>query len=163
MELAEINRSGCTAAGEGSDVRRLEVIWLIALALLTPFQADAQDKPPTVEQMHMMFENAAREANAQLSNTRMDDHTVLKLMTYDRRVPVMTYHYTSNVLAALRKTELDPAARRAMFDYHRGKTCGTHFTPFMRVYGLKVAHRFEDAKTGRELITLTIEGKDCAK
>ena len=149
--------------GQGSDMRRVDVIRLITLALLTPVPADAQNKAPTVEQMHVMFESAAREANSQLSNTRLDDYTVLKLMTYDRRVPVMTYHYTSDVLTALKKTELDPAARRAMFDYHRGKTCGTHFAPFMRVYGLKVAHRFEDAKTGRELITLTIEGKDCAK
>lgn len=120
-------------------------------------------KPPTIEDMHRLLENAARQANSQISNTKLDDYTTLKLMTYDRGVPVMTYHYTSSALQAIGARELNAAARQAMFDHHRSRTCGTQFAPFMRMFGLKVAHRFEDVATGKEVITVTISGKDCPR
>ena len=120
-----------------------------------------QPRLPTVDEMHTMFEVAARQANSQIANTQIDDLTVLKLMTYDRNVPVMTYHYKSTALSALKKKDLDATATKAMIAHHRNKTCGTHFAPFMRVYGLKVAHRFEDAATGSEMITITVEAKNC--
>lgn len=117
---------------------------------------------PTIENMHLLLENAARQANSQISNTRLDDNTTLKIVTYDRGVPVMTYFYTSNALQASGAHELTSEAKKAMMDYHRIKTCSTQFSPFMRVFGLKVSHRFEDAKTGIEIITITVTGKDCA-
>jgi len=57
-----------------------------------------------------------------MSNTRLDDFTTLKLMTYDRGVPVMTYHYTSSALQGTGAQEFNPAAKRAMIAHHRSKT-----------------------------------------
>jgi hypothetical protein len=58
---------------------------------------------------------------------------------------------------------INQAGRQAMIDYHRVKTCATQFVPFMHGFGLKVAHRFEDAATGLEMITVTIQGSDCPR
>lgn len=136
----------------------------LTTALLLPGVVLAQSSArPTIEDMHRILGNAAVEANKQLANTRIDDYTTLKLMTYDRGVPVMTYHYTSTVLKATGQKALNAAARKALVDYHRTKTCSTQYVPFMRVFGLQVAHRFEDAATGLELITVTIQGSDCPR
>jgi hypothetical protein len=138
---------------------------LLALAaLLLPNATVAQREiRPTIEDMHRVLENAAQEANKQLANTRLDDYTTLKFMTYDRRAPVMTYHYASTALQITGQKSLNAAARNAMNEYHRAKTCSTQFVPFMRVFGLKVAHRFEDAATGLEMITVTVKSADCPR
>jgi len=144
----------------GTTLRKL---LLVAALMLTATATAQPDKRPTIEDMHRILENAAREANGQLANTRLDDLTTLKLMTYDRGVPVMTYHYTSSALQATGQKSLNQAARKAMIDHHRVKTCSTQYVPFMRVFGLKVAHRFEDVSTGLEVITVTVQGSDCPR
>lgn len=128
---------------------------------IRPGPSGASDQRATVEEMHRVLENAVREANGQLANTRIDDYTTLKFMTYDRRVPVMTYHYASSVLGATREHQISDAGRQAMLDYHRTKTCHTRFAPLMRGSGLQVVHRFEDAATGKVLISMTFRGSDC--
>jgi len=136
----------------------------LGIVLLSAFAGNAhsqQGKRPTIEDMHRLLDNAARQANTQMSNTRLDDFTTLKIMTYDRGVPAMTYHYTSSALQASAAREFNDAAKRAMVDHHKSKTCGTQFVPFMRVFGLRVAHRFEDTISGKELMTITVTGKDC--
>jgi len=121
------------------------------------------DKRPTIQDMHQILENAAREANKQIANTRIDDFTTLKLMTYDRGISEMTYHYTSSALKATGQKSMSPAARKAMIDHHKVKTCSTQYVPFMRAFGLKVAHRFEDVATGLEMITVTVQSSDCPR
>ena len=136
---------------------------LTALLLIIATASAQTDKRPTIEDMHQILENAARDANRQLANTRIDDFTTLKLMTYDRGVPVMTYHYTSSALKATGQKSMTSATRKAMIDHHRAKTCSTQYVPFMRVFGLKVAHRFEDVASGLEMITVTVQASDCPR
>ena len=118
---------------------------------------------PTIDDMHKALEYAAQETNRQLSIKKIsvDEFTTLNAMTYNRLIPAMTYNYTSTAFKLLGNTTVSPEARKAMFEHHRAKTCSTHFLPFMRAFGLKVAHRFDDASTGREVITVTIKGSDC--
>ena len=136
---------------------------LAAILAYSAFAMAQTDKRPTIEDMHRLLETAAREANKQLANTRIDDFTTLKLVTYDRGVPVFTYHYTSNILQATGQKSIPQAARKAMIDYHRTKTCATKYALLMRVFGLQVAHRFEDRETGLEIIAVTIQGTDCPR
>ena len=128
---------------------------------INPVDSGNQEKIAAVEDMHQVLESAARQANTQLANTRIDDYTTLKFVTYDRRVPVMTYHYNSSVLAVTGEQQISEAGRQAMYDYHRTKTCRTQFVPLMRGSGLQVAHRFEDATTGKMLISMAFSGSDC--
>jgi hypothetical protein len=145
----------------------MKYILFFLVTTLLSFSARAQDPDlqeaiPTIEDMHFLLENAARSGNAQLSNTRVDDYTILKLFTYDKTAPQLTYHYSTNVLEAFGPSGISDAGKKAMYDYHKVKTCGTMFKPFMIAFGLLVSHRFEDVATGLEVIRITVSAKDCS-
>jgi hypothetical protein len=132
------------------------------LVLITlHFIAHAQEKLPTKTEVDALFENVARQTNSQASNSKVDDFTTLKVVTYDKGVPVFTYHYVSTILKKTGRSDLTQTERDAMFVFHQTKTCNSHFRAFMIPYGLKVTHTFEDQMTGRNLITLTYGSKDC--
>ena len=133
---------------------------LFAFAASTSVYAQAE-KRPTIEDMHRLLENTARQVNTQMSNTRIDDYTTLKFVSYDKGVPIFTYYYSSSALQVIGKPKLDEAARKAMYESNREKTCSSFFSPFMRVFGLKVSHRFENIATGRLMIDVILSGKDC--
>lgn len=119
------------------------------------------DGAPAVEEMHRVLENAVRQASPQLANTRVDEYTTVKFVSYDRTVPVFTYHYATTWLNATGKQHYSDAERQILYEYHRTKTCRTQFVPLMRGSGLRVAHRFEDATTGKVLISMVFRGSDC--
>ncbi len=116
--------------------------------------AAARIKERAAADMHSTLEATARQANAQEANKRLDAYTTLKGVSYDRSVPVFTYHYTSTQL-------FDEAGRRAIYEHHRKTVCGSHFATYMQLHGLRVARRFADASTGRELAVATVSWKDC--
>lgn len=132
-----------------------------AVLVALPVLAHAQSQLLPRSEIDALFDNVARQTNTQTSNTKIDEYTTLKLVTYDKGVPVFTYHYVSTVSKKLGRTNLTQAERDAMFVFHQTKTCSSHFRAFMIPYGLNVTHMFEDQKTGRNLITLTYSAKDC--
>jgi hypothetical protein len=141
-------------------VRLASISFGVLLAM--PAITRAQEKWPTRSEVDAMFENVARQANSQMSGTKIDEYTTLRAVSYDKAVPVFSYLYASTVSAKTGRLNLNGAERQAMSTYHQTKTCGTHFRPFMKAYGLRVTHIFEDQRTGSHLITLTYSGKDCS-
>jgi len=127
----------------------------------TPFLAFGQADSPIREDMHLLLEKTAREGNTQLSNTRLDDYTTLKMLTYDKDIPLFTYHYTTSILQLIGVTEISEASKNAMYGYHRLKTCDTSFRSFMQIFGLQVSHRFEDVDSGKEVVRITLSFADC--
>lgn len=123
--------------------------------------ADAQQKLPSRSEIDILLENAVRQGNSQLANTKVDGDTTLVVMTYDKGVPVFSYHYRTMVTERLGRKSLTVSEKDAMREFHREKTCSSHFKALMLVYGLHVAHYFEDGTTGKNLLTLTYRGADC--
>lgn len=141
----------------------IKVIFLVCAMIFTNFSySQSQEVIPNIDEMHRVLENAARSGNSQLSNTRVDDYTTLKLFTYDKAVPQFTYHYSTNALGAFGTAGISDAGKEAMHDYHKVKTCATMFKPFMTAFDLLVSHRFEDVATGLQVIQITVSAKDCS-
>lgn len=132
---------------------------LLALALCQ--SASAQGKTPPRAELDAALENAVRQANSQLANTKIDDYTTLIFMTYDKGTPVFSYHYRTFITKSLGRNSLAASEKEIMREYHREKTCSSHFTVPMRVYGLHVSHLFEDGTTGKPLLSLTYRWADC--
>ena len=121
----------------------------------------AQQKLPPRSEVDAVLENAARQGNSQLSNTKVDDDTTLVAFTYDKGVPLFAYHYRTMVTKRLGRKTLNASEMTAMRDFHKEKTCSSHFKGLMLAYGLQVAHIFEDGTNGKNLLTLTYRGSDC--
>ena len=139
----------------------LSVLLVSVFVVTLLHNANAQQKLPPRSEIDALLENAVRQGNSQLANTKVDDDTTLVMMTYDKGVPVFSYHYRTMITKRLGRKTLTAAEQVAMRTFHREKTCSSHFKGFMLAYGLQVAHLFEDGTTGRNLLTLTYQGSDC--
>lgn len=123
--------------------------------------AIANDKIPTKAEFDSLMTNAAKQFNEQMGGQKIDEFTNFKLITYDKNPPLFTYFYSSNPFSMPNINKLDKSQTEAMTKYHIQKTCASPFRVFMKPYGLKVAHRFENGHTGLTLFKLTVSHSDC--
>jgi hypothetical protein len=121
----------------------------------------AQDRIPTKAEFDSLMTNAAMQMNAQMGGQKIDEFTNFKFITYDKIPPLFTYFYSSNPFSMPNINKLDKNQTEAMAKYHISKTCASPFRVFMKPYGLKVAHRFENGHTGLTLFKLTVSHSDC--
>jgi hypothetical protein len=116
---------------------------------------------PTKLEVDAILLTAVREANSQLANTRLDDHTTFKAATYDKAVPLFVYSYSTSYLASQKRAAYSQAEIENLRQLHRDKTCGSQFAPLMWAYGLQVEHRMEDRRNGLQVLSLVFKSSDC--
>jgi hypothetical protein len=108
-----------------------------------------------------MMMNMVKQFNEKMAGTKVDDQTVIRMMTYDTPVSTLTYLYATRYYAATGQRSVTPEHAKVLRQYHIEKTCSSPFRAFMKGYGMEVVHTFEDATTGRRLVTITVRGADC--
>ena len=119
-------------------------------------------KIPTVAEFNAVMLNAIKVSKDQLWGSKVDNYTTLNAITYDEKVPLYSYHYTTNVLQSLKQDALAQNQIDAMNKFHLGKTCESQFRIFMKVYGLKIKHFFTDSVSGKRVYEIIIANKDCS-
>jgi hypothetical protein len=140
-------------------MRKCYCIFLFLISIAT-LRAE-EFKIPTVTEFNAVMLNAIKVSKDQLWGSKVDNYTTLNAITYDEKVPLFSYHYTTNVLQSLKQDVISQNQIDAMNKFHLGKTCDSKFQIFMKVYGLKIKHFFTDAVSGKRVYEITISGKDC--
>ena len=120
-----------------------------------------ENKIPSIAEFNRLMTDAVKQSNKQISGTRIDEYTIINILTYDEKVPLLSYHYTTSILRKINSTSLNKAGIEAINKYHLGKTCNSTYRSFMKVYGLIVSHTFTDDLTGKEVIKIQIGDRDC--
>lgn len=133
---------------------------IVVLALLS-LNSLAKDKIPSKAEFDALMLNAVRQMNTQLGGMKIDNYTILKFVVYDLNPPLLTYVYSSTELIVLKQDKLNQAQIDAMRKYNISKTCATQMMPLMEPYNFKIAHRFEDGKSGKVIYKLTVSHHDC--
>ena len=125
------------------------------------FNSYAEDNIPSKSEFDSVMLNAAKQTNAQMTGTKIDEYTTLKFVTYDSSPPLFSYFYVSNALSFLKQDKLNQTQIDAMKNFNVTKTCSTKFKPLMKPYNFKVAHIFEDKNSGKIIYKLTVSHLDC--
>ena len=120
-------------------------------------------KPPTRAEIHKILNEAVRQFNSKMTNTKIDEMTIIRMMTYDEATPTMSYHYATTYFAKSKVKKVTPEYIAAIRSFNVEKTCTSQFEPLMRAYGLEVVHSFSDAITGANLVDITVTATDCAR
>jgi hypothetical protein len=137
---------------------RCSSLFILAALSINSF---ANDKIPGKAEFDAIMLNAAKQANAQMTGTKIDEYTTLKLVTYDSNPPLFSYFYISNALTILKQDKLNQTQIDAMKISNTNKTCSSKFKPLMKPYNFKVAHIFEDKNSGKIFYKLTVSHSDC--
>lgn len=144
-------------AHRASHLTRWRRVIVCAAAVLTA-QAAAQ----TEQDVHNILSGMARDVNEQMIGYRTDAATSIKVVTYSRSAKLFSYHYNLDAGWADEAMKLDQAElRQRMYADHRARLCQSNFAPVMRGFGLRVAHNFHHAATGKVLVRLEYQAKDC--
>jgi hypothetical protein len=136
--------------------------YVILCVFLSSIALAEEKKIPTVTEFHALMFNAAKASKDQLWGSKVDEYTIINAITYDEKVPLFSYHYTTKMLQQLKQESLFQNQIDAMNKFHLGKTCKTQFRIFMKVYGLKIKHRFSDAVSGKKVYEITVTDRDCS-
>jgi hypothetical protein len=105
--------------------------------------------------------NTVKSVNSQFAGLKVDEHTTLKFVTYDQRLNIYTYVYSSNIMSHLNQSILSAQQKDVMKKYHINKTCTSEFAPLLKPYNFKVSHSFQDKISGKVIYNLTISDADC--
>ena len=141
---------------------KAKYIKLIAITVLfssvAHHQSYASESSDRAEVDAIMI-NAAKQANEQLVGMKVDEHTRIRFIGFDKNVPVYIYIYSTSIDI----DQLNLEQKRAMDIFHINKICTSKFRSLMKnPYNLKVSHEFENIRTGKRIHKIIIENKDCS-
>jgi hypothetical protein len=123
--------------------------------------AIAKEGIPSKIEFDSIMINAVKQMNAQMAGQKTDEYTIFKFITYDKNPPMITYFLSSNPSSVPNMNKFDKSQTDAMAKFNILKTCASPFRVFMKPYGLKVSHIFENGHTGLVLFKLTVSHSDC--
>jgi hypothetical protein len=135
---------------------------LAAVVVLTGANAAAQDRsiPSRAEVDRVMLE-MVKQFNAQMAGTKVDEMTIIRMMTYDRATPSLGYLYSTNYIATTGQKELTQEYIQQVKRFNIEKTCSSPVRPLLRAYGLQVVHSFSDATSGKNILQVRVTASDC--
>jgi hypothetical protein len=142
---------------------KLKILGLALLAFAATCAYSQGNKIPSRAELHKIMNDAVKQFNSKMTNTRVDEMTVIRMLTYDEATPTMSYHYATTYFAKSKVKKVTPEYVASIRAFNVEKTCTSQFEPLMRGYGLEVVHSFSDAITGANLVDITVTANDCAK
>lgn len=141
----------------GSHLMRFISIILFALFA---FAANAQNSIPSKTEVDAVMQNAVKQANTQMSGSRVDEYTTLRFLTYDVNPPLLSYFYATSVMRDTNQNLLSQSQIDAIRSFNINKSCATYGL-IMRQYNMRVAHIFDDSYTGKPIYKITVSRMDC--
>lgn len=138
------------------DYKFIEYIALVFL-LIKPLHAYSIEDPQKTK-VDTILAKAATEANEELAGTKVDEYTRIRLIGFDKNIPIYIYLYSTSIDSK----PLSAEQIKSMDLFHINKTCGSKFRPLMKnPYDLKVSHEFENMRTGKTIYKIVIGNKEC--
>ena len=135
----------------------------LVLALHSAPVASQESKRPSRAEIDKILNNAVEQFNAKMIGTKVDEITVIRMMTYDEAIPTLGYLYATRYFDTTGQRKVTSEYVASIREFNVARTCTSPFAPLMRAYGLQVVHSFSDATTGAKLVELKITREDCRR
>ena len=161
--MKTISRAGSKRMNASPLRTKAQFAYVVAVLLAVVAQTSPAQpsKALTRSDVDQVMTNMVKEFNSKMAGTRVDEMTVIRMMTYDKAVPTLGYHYGTAYFKSTGQRNVSPEHRAALRSFHVEKTCSSNFRVFMKSYKLEVVHTFADTDTGRNLAEIRISNSDC--